>query len=379
MIVPRVMGQALGAHPLLVIFALVAGAELYGIIGALLSLPAARDGPRGRALPAPAHHARALAGEAATRAAGSMSRCRCGSSPSRPRPRERRCPADRLRGAGQAVRRAAGARTRRSRAARGRSTRAARPERRGQDDAAVVAGGLDRGQRGTRAAPGSARDRRRAAAPGALSPAQRAGEPRALRATRGRARSRRPSSRSWATATALGDALDRPVERLSLGQAQRVNVAIGLLGRPRVVLLDEPTAALDPGHRLALWSMLERVGERGGAVAFATQNVEEARLAADTVLVLVDGRAAYAGPQERVLERGGRRRAAAGTSARSLPSSSARGALLEEASRSCCARTCCCSRARGPCWPCSSSTRSCSRCSSAACWADRARGRAWRS
>ena len=101
-----------------------------------------------------------------------------------------------------------------------------------------------------------------------------------------------------AAAVALGDALDRPVERLSLGQAQRVNVAIGLLGRPRVVLLDEPTAALDPEHRLALWAMLERVSERGGAVAFATQNVEEARLAADRVLVLVDGRAAYAGPQE---------------------------------------------------------------------------------
>ena len=68
--------------------------------------------------------------------------------------------------------------------------------------------------------------------------------------------------------------------------------------RPRLLLLDEPTAALDPEHRLALWAMLARVGERGGAVAFATQNVEEARLAADLVLVLVDGRAAYAGPQE---------------------------------------------------------------------------------
>jgi ABC-2 type transport system ATP-binding protein len=76
------------------------------------------------------------------------------------------------------------------------------------------------------------------------------------------------------SAVALGDALDRPVERLSLGQAQRVNVAVGLLGRPQVVLLDEPTAALDPGHRLALWALLERVSERGGAVAFATQNVE---------------------------------------------------------------------------------------------------------
>jgi ABC-type multidrug transport system ATPase subunit len=97
---------------------------------------------------------------------------------------------------------------------------------------------------------------------------------------------------------ALGDAADRPMERLSLGQAQRVNVAIGLLGRPSVVLLDEPTAALDPGHRAALWAMLDRIGERGGAVAFATQHVEEARFAADRVLVLVDGRAAYAGPQD---------------------------------------------------------------------------------
>ena len=100
-----------------------------------------------------------------------------------------------------------------------------------------------------------------------------------------------------AAAVALGDALDQPVERLSLGQVQRVNVAVGLLGRPRVMLLDEPTAALDPGHRLALWSMMERVSESGGAVAFATQNVEEARLAADQVLVLVDGRCAYAGAQ----------------------------------------------------------------------------------
>ena len=96
----------------------------------------------------------------------------------------------------------------------------------------------------------------------------------------------------------LGDAAERPVERLSLGQVQRVNVALGLIGRPRVVLLDEPTAALDPGHRLALWEMLERVRARGGAVAFATQNVEEARVAADRVLVLVDGRCAYAGSHD---------------------------------------------------------------------------------
>ena len=110
----------------------------------------------------------------------------------------------------------------------------------------------------------------------------------------------------------LGDAVDRPVERLSLGQAQRVNVALGLIGRPRVVLLDEPTAALDPGHRMALWAMLERVGARGGAVAFATQNVEEARVAADRVLVLVDGRCAFAGAQEAFWREAGAREEAGG-------------------------------------------------------------------
>jgi ABC-2 type transport system ATP-binding protein len=111
---------------------------------------------------------------------------------------------------------------------------------------------------------------------------------------------------------ALGDAADRPVERLSLGQVQRVNVALGLIGRPSVVLLDEPTAALDPGHRLALWDMLARVGARGGAVAFATQNVEEARVAADRVLVLVDGRCAFAGPQQAFWDESGAREEAGG-------------------------------------------------------------------
>ncbi len=110
----------------------------------------------------------------------------------------------------------------------------------------------------------------------------------------------------------LGDAVDRPVERLSLGQAQRVNVAMGLIGRPRVVLLDEPTAALDPGHRLELWDMLERVRARGGAVAFATQNVEEARVAADRVLVLVDGSCAFAGLQEAFWNEAGAREEAGG-------------------------------------------------------------------
>ena len=203
------------------------------------------------------------------------------------------------------------------------------PNGAGQDDAALAAGGL--GTSPARAAcsgPTCARSAWCRSAPRSTAASARARTWSSSRASRG-CRSRRPSSPSWRPRWRSATTLDRPVERLSLGQAQRVNVAIGLLGRPRVVLLDEPTAALDPGHRLALWSMLERVSERGGAVAFATQNVEEARLAADRVLVLVEGRAAYAGPQEAFWQEAGAVDAPAGTSAPSSPSSSAHGAPRE--------------------------------------------------
>ena len=106
-------------------------------------------------------------------------------------------------------------------------------------------------------------------------------------------------------AIALGDRVVAPVEQLSGGQQQRVNVAIGLIGTPRVLLLDEPTAALDPQQRLALWPLLEAVRARRGAVCFATQNVEEARLGADRVCVIVDGAIRYAGDQATFWERAG--------------------------------------------------------------------------
>jgi ABC-type multidrug transport system ATPase subunit len=89
---------------------------------------------------------------------------------------------------------------------------------------------------------------------------------------------------------------DRPASELSVGQAQRVNVAIGLLGDPRVVLLDEPTASLDPRQRALLWRLLQGVTARDGAVVFTTQNVEEVQRHADRLIVLHEGRPVHAGP-----------------------------------------------------------------------------------
>ena len=81
----------------------------------------------------------------------------------------------------------------------------------------------------------------------------------------------------------------RPSGDLSVGNRQRLNVALSLLGEPRVLLLDEPTAPLDPGQRRRLWEVVNALRGEGGAVCFATQNLEEVEHA-DRVLVLQDGR-----------------------------------------------------------------------------------------
>jgi len=89
----------------------------------------------------------------------------------------------------------------------------------------------------------------------------------------------------------------RPSGDLSVGNRQRLNVALSLLGEPRVLLLDEPTAALDPGQRRRVWEVVNALRSDGGAVCFATQNLEEVEHA-DRVLVLLDGRVVPSTPDE---------------------------------------------------------------------------------
>jgi ABC-2 type transport system ATP-binding protein len=96
----------------------------------------------------------------------------------------------------------------------------------------------------------------------------------------------------------LLEAADRPAQELSVGNVQRLNVAIGLVANPAVVFLDEPTASLDPRQRARLWELLGGVTGRGGAVVFATQNVEEAHTQADRLVVLQEGRLVFAGSQD---------------------------------------------------------------------------------
>jgi ABC-2 type transport system ATP-binding protein len=98
--------------------------------------------------------------------------------------------------------------------------------------------------------------------------------------------------------TALADRSGDEVGQLSGGNRQRVNIAIGLLGEPAVLLLDEPSAALDPRQRERLW---EFIGALGTTVVFATHDVGEAERFADRVLVLADGELLFTGAPEELV------------------------------------------------------------------------------
>jgi len=82
---------------------------------------------------------------------------------------------------------------------------------------------------------------------------------------------------------------------LSVGNRQRLNLAIALLGDPDALLLDEPTAALDPEQRQRLWERLETQREAGVALLFVTQHAEEIERHAERVVALRDGAVAFAG------------------------------------------------------------------------------------
>src|SRR3954447_26561311 len=90
--------------------------------------------------------------------------------------------------------------------------------------------------------------------------------------------------------------LGRPVEGLSGGQRQRVLLALALAGAPPLLLLDEPTSAMDVEGRRAFWTTMRALAGRGHTVVFATHHLEEADAVADRVVVMAAGRVVADGP-----------------------------------------------------------------------------------
>jgi len=90
--------------------------------------------------------------------------------------------------------------------------------------------------------------------------------------------------------TGISDLANRPAARLSGGQSQRVRFAIALVANPDLLLLDEPTAALDVEGRQDFWTSVRAVAAQGKTVLFATHYLEEADAYADRIILLANGR-----------------------------------------------------------------------------------------
>jgi ABC-2 type transport system ATP-binding protein len=107
--------------------------------------------------------------------------------------------------------------------------------------------------------------------------------------------------------TDLEDVAGRQTQRLSGGQRQRVRLALALAGDPELLVLDEPTAALDVEARRAFWERMRASVLAGRTVLFATHRLEEADAVADRVVVIAGGRLLTDGtPQQVKAKAGGR-------------------------------------------------------------------------
>jgi ABC-2 type transport system ATP-binding protein len=105
--------------------------------------------------------------------------------------------------------------------------------------------------------------------------------------------------------TGLRGRADERVERLSGGNRQRVNVALGLIGDPPALALDEPTSALDPGQRERVWEFVGALARAGTAVLFSTHHLGEVHRYATRAIVLADGELLFDGaPAELIAANG---------------------------------------------------------------------------
>lgn len=96
-------------------------------------------------------------------------------------------------------------------------------------------------------------------------------------------------------ALGLAPLLNRPYRRLSGGEQQAVNLAGALVGRPELVLLDEPTAGMDPHARRRTWQVISGLRGRGVSVLLTTHDMDEAARLADRVWIMDAGRVTVSG------------------------------------------------------------------------------------
>src|SRR6185437_7800567 len=111
-----------------------------------------------------------------------------------------------------------------------------------------------------------------------------------------------PEARSRATELLqhfdLSDAADRAAKNYSGGMQRRLDLAASLVGRPRVLFLDEPTTGLDPRSRIGMWENIRSLVATGTTLLLTTQYLDEADELADEIVVIDHGQVIAAGTAE---------------------------------------------------------------------------------
>jgi len=98
----------------------------------------------------------------------------------------------------------------------------------------------------------------------------------------------------------IGDLADRRIETLSGGQRQRVLFALAVVPDPGLVVLDEPTVAMDVETRRAFWVAMHELAQEGRSVLFATHYLDEADQSADRIVLMAAGRIVADGPATQI-------------------------------------------------------------------------------
>jgi ABC-2 type transport system ATP-binding protein len=107
------------------------------------------------------------------------------------------------------------------------------------------------------------------------------------------------SALAW---TGLADRADEPIKGFSGGMKRRLNIACGVLHKPDVVLLDEPTVGVDPQSRERIWEMLDKLKQAGASLVLTTHQLDEAQTRGDIIVIIDHGKTIATGTFRELVE-----------------------------------------------------------------------------